>query len=55
VQLGDGIELLVRAVRPDDKRRIAHAFEQLSSESRYRRFFAPLERLLDQPPRASRL
>jgi len=42
------LELLLRPVRPDDKRRLASAFERLSPETRYRRFFAPLERLSGQ-------
>jgi RimJ/RimL family protein N-acetyltransferase len=41
VVIDDGLELLVRPLRPDDKRRIAQAFERLSPESRYRRFFTP--------------
>jgi RimJ/RimL family protein N-acetyltransferase len=42
------LELLLRPVRSDDKRRLASAFERLSPETRYRRFFAPLERLSGQ-------
>jgi GNAT superfamily N-acetyltransferase len=45
VALEDGLSVLVRPVRPDDKRRIRTAFEALSPETRYRRFFAPLQRL----------
>ncbi len=45
VIVADDLELLLRPVRPDDKRRLASAFERLSPETRYRRFFAPLERL----------
>jgi RimJ/RimL family protein N-acetyltransferase len=48
VVIDDGLELLVRPLRPDDKRRIAQAFERLSPETRYRRFFAPLPRLSKQ-------
>ncbi len=48
VHLDDGLELLLRPMRPDDKRRVAQAFERLSPETRYRRFFAPLPRLSDQ-------
>jgi RimJ/RimL family protein N-acetyltransferase len=40
-----GAELDIRPVRPDDKRLIAEAIERLSPESRYRRFFRPLDRL----------
>jgi GNAT superfamily N-acetyltransferase len=43
--LRDGSELAIRPVRPDDKDAIAAGFERLSPESRYRRFFAPLQRL----------
>jgi GNAT superfamily N-acetyltransferase len=45
VTLRDGSELAIRPVRPDDKDAIAAGFERLSPESRYRRFFAPLQRL----------
>jgi RimJ/RimL family protein N-acetyltransferase len=48
VHLGDGLELLLRPLRSDDKRRVAQAFERLSPETRYRRFFAPLQQLSDQ-------
>jgi GNAT superfamily N-acetyltransferase len=41
----DGTELLIRQVRPDDKRLIAEGMEHLSPESRYRRFFRPLDHL----------
>jgi RimJ/RimL family protein N-acetyltransferase len=48
VVIDDGLELLLRPLKPDDKRRIAQAFERLSPETRYRRFFAPLPRLNEQ-------
>lgn len=48
VVVADGLEILLRPVRPDDKRRLSSAFERLSPETRYRRFFAPLEKLSDQ-------
>ena len=48
VAVGDGEELLVRPISPADKDRLAGAFDRLSPESRYRRFFAPLERLSEQ-------
>jgi RimJ/RimL family protein N-acetyltransferase len=48
VVLDDGLEVLIRPLRPEDKRRVAQAFERLSPETRYRRFFAPLPRLSDQ-------
>lgn len=40
-----GEKLIVRPIEPGDKQAIATAFERLSPESRYRRFFAPLNRL----------
>ena len=48
VALDQGLEILVRPIRPDDKRLLATAFERLSPETRYRRFFAPLQRLSGQ-------
>ena len=48
VVLADGLELLLRPVRPNDKGRLEQAFKRLSPETRYRRFFAPLESLSDQ-------
>jgi len=44
----DGTELLIRQVRPNDKRLIAEGMERLSPESRYRRFFRPLDRLSER-------
>jgi RimJ/RimL family protein N-acetyltransferase len=43
-----GVELSIRQVRPDDKRLIAEGIERLSPESRYRRFFRPLDRLSER-------
>ncbi len=48
VHLDGGLELLLRPLQSDDKRRLAQAFERLSPETRYRRFFAPLQQLNDQ-------
>jgi RimJ/RimL family protein N-acetyltransferase len=48
VYLGPGLELLLRPLRSGDKRRLAQAFERLSPETRYRRFFAPLQKLSEQ-------
>jgi GNAT superfamily N-acetyltransferase len=45
VTLPDGARIEIRPVRPDDKEAIADGFDRLSTRSRYRRFFAPLERL----------
>jgi ribosomal protein S18 acetylase RimI-like enzyme len=43
--LRSGKEVLVRPIRPDDKRGMVEAFERMSPESRYRRFFSPTPRL----------
>jgi RimJ/RimL family protein N-acetyltransferase len=43
--LSGGAELLVRQAQPADKGLLAAGFERLSPESRYRRFFAPIQRL----------
>ncbi len=48
VRLRDGADLLIRPVRPEDKRLIAAGIERLSPESRYRRFFRPLDRLSER-------
>jgi GNAT superfamily N-acetyltransferase len=45
VELADGTAIVVRPIRPEDKEGIASAFDRMSPESRYRRFFAPLTRL----------
>jgi RimJ/RimL family protein N-acetyltransferase len=44
-ELRDGSEIVIRAIRPEDKQAIADGFERLSPESRYRRFFAPIQEL----------
>jgi ribosomal protein S18 acetylase RimI-like enzyme len=43
--LRGGDEVLVRPIRPDDKLGMVEAFERLSPDSRYRRFFSPTPRL----------
>jgi GNAT superfamily N-acetyltransferase len=48
VRLADGPELLIRQVQPHDKQLLADGLERLSSESRYRRFFRPLERFSER-------
>jgi GNAT superfamily N-acetyltransferase len=48
VTLRDGSGLVIRPIRPDDKSAIAAGFERMSPESRFRRFFAPLERLSER-------
>jgi GNAT superfamily N-acetyltransferase len=48
VEVGQGRVIVVRPISADDKESLSAAFERLSPESRYRRFFAPLERLSAQ-------
>ena len=43
--LGDGTEVYVRAIRPDDKERLRIAFARLSARSVYQRFFHPVNEL----------
>jgi RimJ/RimL family protein N-acetyltransferase len=45
VLLSDGAEVLVRAVRPEDKPLFVAGWSHLSDESVYRRFLAPRDRL----------
>lgn len=45
VTLAGGSVMTLREVRPDDKDGIAAGFAALSPESRYRRFFTPMNRL----------
>lgn len=45
IEIKDGTDLPVRPIRTDDKDRLARGFARLSPESRYRRFFSPLNRL----------
>ncbi len=44
-KLSDGSRIELRAVRPTDKEGLEAAFARLSPASRYRRFFAPMQRL----------
>lgn len=46
-ELADGTRLRIRPIRPDDKERLVKGFEQLSPESRYRRFFRYIDRLTE--------
>jgi GNAT superfamily N-acetyltransferase len=41
---GEG-EVLVRPIRPEDKRGLQQAIERLTPQSRYRRFFSPVPRV----------
>jgi len=43
--LGDGTEVYVGAIRPDDKERLRIAFARLSARSVYQRFFHPVNEL----------
>ena len=43
--LRDGTRVRMRAIRPDDKERLRLAFEDLSPESVYQRFFHPVKEL----------
>lgn len=43
VKLRDGRSVLVRHIRPDDASRLVDLFWHLSSETRWRRFFVPLD------------
>jgi GNAT superfamily N-acetyltransferase len=45
VRLSDGMQLLVRQVRPGDKAMIANGWLELSEQSQRRRFLAPKPRL----------
>ncbi|MGZ8476438.1 MAG: N-acetyltransferase family protein [Candidatus Limnocylindria bacterium] len=47
VRLRDGSEILVRPMKSTDKGLLKAAFERLSPESRYRRFFSPVRHLTD--------
>jgi RimJ/RimL family protein N-acetyltransferase len=46
-KLKKGAVVLVRAIRSDDKKRLAEAFRNLESESIYKRFFSPKKTLTD--------
>jgi RimJ/RimL family protein N-acetyltransferase len=46
--LSDRTRVLFRPVRPDDKEHLRRGVEAMSPESRYRRFFAPLDHLSDE-------
>ena len=48
VELPDGGRIGIRPIRSADKALLSEAFQRLSPESRYRRFFAPLQRLSEQ-------
>jgi RimJ/RimL family protein N-acetyltransferase len=43
-----GLSVVIRPLGPDDQRLLARGFERLSPQSRYRRFFRPLDRLSER-------
>lgn len=45
VTLAPGLEAIIRPIRPEDRHLLAAGFTRLSPESKYQRFFAPVERL----------
>jgi RimJ/RimL family protein N-acetyltransferase len=45
VRLDNGLPVLIRPIRPDDKRLLVEGMEQLSRQSAYQRFLAPKEAL----------
>ena len=47
VLLRDGARVLVRPIEPDDRERLRRAFDRLGAESRYRRFFSPVDHLTE--------
>jgi RimJ/RimL family protein N-acetyltransferase len=47
VTLAPGIDVLIRPIRPEDRHLLDTAFTRLTPQSRYQRFFAPVERLTE--------
>jgi nucleotide-binding universal stress UspA family protein/GNAT superfamily N-acetyltransferase len=45
VELRDGSRVILRPIQPDDKLLLVDAFERLSDDSRYRRFFSSIREL----------
>jgi RimJ/RimL family protein N-acetyltransferase len=48
VVLRDGTRALLRPIRPEDRERLARGLAEVSPETRYLRFHAPVRRLTDQ-------
>jgi RimJ/RimL family protein N-acetyltransferase len=46
--LNDGTRVHYRPIRPDDKENLRRGIESMSRETRYRRFFAPIDHLSDE-------
>jgi acetyltransferase len=44
VALEPGLEVLIRPIRPEDRKLMSQALGALSPEARYKRFFAPVEK-----------
>ena len=53
VELADGAAIEIRPIPPADKPALVAGFDRLSPESRYRRFFSPLNHLIGDRPRAT--
>lgn len=53
VTLKNGLQICIRAVRPDDKDKILHAFNELEPESIYTRFFQAKKTLTDEELKTS--
>lgn len=47
VTLGPGLEVLIRPIRPEDKPLLTEAFQGLTPEAKYQRFFAPVQKLTE--------
>ena len=47
VELSDGRRIDIRRISPGDKPALLSGFERMSAESRYRRFFSPMQKLSD--------
>jgi RimJ/RimL family protein N-acetyltransferase len=47
-RLDDGSRVVFRHITPEDKGRLLEAFQRLSPESRYLRFFSPISTLTDE-------
>jgi nucleotide-binding universal stress UspA family protein/RimJ/RimL family protein N-acetyltransferase len=48
VELDHGARVVIRRIAPEDRQALVAAFERLSPESRYRRFFAPVAKLSER-------
>jgi len=48
VTLSDGSRVVIRPIAAEDRDELAAGFERLSPESRYRRFFGPMQRLSER-------